>query len=535
MANQNNRNRKPHHNSRPTGKGKDKDDRCTNGNGKREEGYAATKHKYNDVSWYAKNPEMLRDAASYSYNNPLGTNVPLNQLVSPATVDVSMSYYDYTAVPGLMTLRIMPTIGVSNSSTSPANLAAQNIYSYVRYMNSGAKNYDQADLMLYLLAMDSIYATWNFVKRAYGYARTYSQYNKYMPRVYALGDRINFDDLIQNLADYRMRLNALAARISSFCVPAVMPIFVRHSWMVSNIYKDSDNNKAQQYMFTLDGYYTYEETASQNGGTLQYHKFPSTTAKLSTYLDTITAMLDKVGYSEDIGVMSGDILKAYGQEKLFKITPVEPDFLVLPVYNEEVLNQIHNSTLISGMDTATELDVTQNPDNGWLIWKPKIAKADEGNVDFHGKLLNMPWDNVTPENTMVGTRLCATVASYSSANTYHTIGTCGSEVVVREEILQWTNEANSTANRYKLPAAFIFDKSETAGPLQNTALGLMLLSNFDWHPLVFLFSSQDGKALKALGMAGDITNYTVITTDNLQSMNETALLSEFNVPQLGSF
>lgn len=271
-----------------------------------------TSHKYNDVSWYAKNQQMLTDAASYSYNTPLGTPIPYKKLMSGVPNYAQTGVGE--SVPGLMAINFVPTIGVSKDSISPANIAAQNIYSYVRYMNSGAKNYDQADLMLYMLAMDSLYMYWNWMKRIYGYLSVYSQYNKYMPRAYAKADGIKFDDFITRLADFREYINQCAARLTAFCVPAVMPYFIRHSWMVSNIYKDSDTLKAQQYMFTPTYFYKYDETGSQYGGQLIRvgGRTAGTEWTFDTLQKTFEQMFAAVAYSEDIGVMSGDVLKAYG-------------------------------------------------------------------------------------------------------------------------------------------------------------------------------------------------------------------------------
>lgn len=223
-----------------------------------------TEHKYNDPMWYAKNEAMLSDAASYSYNAPVGSSVPI--VMSNTTYSTTSP----TSVPSVLALRTLPTIGISKDAASPANLAANNIYSFVRYQNSGAKNYDQADLMLYLLAMDSIYSCWNWLKRMYGYMAVYSQYNKTMPSALGLADGINTTDSISGLADFRLFLNRTAAQISSFCVPAVMPYFIRHSWMYSNVYRDSDTNKAQMYMFVPAGFYQYNETDSQYGGQLVF-------------------------------------------------------------------------------------------------------------------------------------------------------------------------------------------------------------------------------------------------------------------------
>lgn len=490
-------------------------------------------HKYNDVSWYAKNDNMLRDAASLSYNNPLGQKFKLKDIYKSGSMTVNGGE---TSVPGLMTFTYIPCIGVSKDSSSPANLAAQNIYSYVRYMNSGAKNYDQADLMLYLLAMDNIYMMWNWLKRMYGYLRTYSIYNKYMPRAYATAETLNFDDAIANLADFRMQLNSLAAQISSFCVPAVMPLFVRHSWMASNIYADSANQKAQQYMYIPRCYYTYEETASQFGGKLQYHAILYSETVLHTYSDYcgfLKSMIDKVAYSEDIGVMSGDILKAYGQEKLFKISPIEPDYMVAPVYNEEVLNQLHNSTHImqlTSADADSTLDVTQDPNSGFLIWNPQFNRDEITQVKA---ILNMPWDDVTPANTMVATRLTTLITN--GTNGKSALSSCGSEVLDDVRMFYMTESGKISSFSLGYP---IILGSTSGDSLATISEKIAMLTNFDWHPLTPIgveLTSGSTKYWDMKGILGDFSNYTFIDEYTLSMMHQTALLSEFNVPQIGSF
>lgn len=489
---------------------------------------------FNDVSWYAKNERMLRDAASFSYNNPVGTQISMYDLVYPTAASGNAKISSLlAAVPSLMSLRFIPGIGVSTDSSSPANLAAQNIYSFVRYMNSGAKNYDQADLMLYLLAMDSIYAMWNWLKRMYGYAKTYSQVNRTMPNVYALADGINFDDLIANLADYRYQINQLAAQISSFCVPAVMPIFIRHSWMVSNIYKDSANDKSQQYMFVPTLFYKYDETGSKNGGQLQTVYITTTENRpMSAAIAQLKSMIDAIAYSEDIGVMSGDILKAYGQEQLFKISPLEADYQVVPVYNEEVLNQIHNANTVNVKNPANNqtLWITQDPDSGYLLYNPEIELADI--VGPQAAMINMPWNEVTPANTMVGTRLTAILAPTKTSP--QTFASLGSEFI--NERIIFTKQASSWM-RMSLGYAIQIDGDSTSITVTPFEI-IAELSNFDWHqltPIVYKKTVGEVVTLYLSTFVGDIDNYTIIQPYALNQMHTAALMSEFNVPQIGSF
>lgn len=491
-------------------------------------------HGYNDVSWYTKNAQMLMDAASYSYNTPLGFAVQWSNLFTDPDNNLDWGRVTGKGVPGLMSLGVVCCPSRSINSTSPANIAAQNIYSYVRYMNSGSKNYDQADLMLYLLAMDQIYAYWNWAKRIYGYISQYSQYNRYMPRAYALADNVNIDDLWANISDLREWLNKTAAQISAFCVPAVMPFFLRHSWMFSNIYKDSDTLKAQQYQFTPTLWYYYDETGSANGGQL-YAFYPNNaeTHPLLTFQDIITnfnKMFNKIAYSEDVGVMSGDILKAYGQDKLFMLSPVTPDYVVTPVYNEEVLNQIHNSTVIPTPTTIdASFNITQDPDNGYLVYNPVFS-----NLDYYSSriMLNMPWDNVTPANTMVGSRLTAAVAP--TGNSFY-FSALGSEFIARRKIIYFVN--SQTLQVWEQTSNMLVIPYNTTDPTSVASMltAASLISNFDWHPLTMMVVKPATGKAQAAGILGDINNYTVIQVNDLQKMHLTAVMSEFNIPQIGSY
>lgn len=496
-------------------------------------------HKYNDVSWYTKNEQMLRDAASLSFNNPVGVKLP--RLMS----EVDASGYYWAAghvVPGLCSLRILPGVGMTTNASSPLNLAANNIYAFVRYQNSGAKNYDQADLMLYLLAMNNLYAYWNWMKRIYGYVNSYSQYNRYMPEVFARADRVDFKDVLDHLAEFRLYLNNAAAKLTSFCVPAVMSIFIRQSWMFSNIYKDSENMKAQLYMFNPVGFYKLSETGSKFGGSLILQQFvPQGSDPKLLKLDEIQNYFDlainAMSYSEDIGVMSGDVLKAYGQEKLFKLSSVDPDYMVVPVYNEEVLNQIHNSTILPLDCSDAGINITQNPDTGFLVWNPTKCSFPE-KVHRDRVLLNMPWDDVTPANVMVGTRLtCAYMMNPSGTIAVHAIGT---ECVVERSY--YTLDYASSGGTYTwgrhnmLTDNMLIAQNAQFNSFMPKMRLLALISQFDWHPIIPLCATNDsGEMLQFGGLYGDMSNYTVISSNDLQRIHETAVMSEFNIPQLGSF
>lgn len=115
--------------------------------------------KFNDPSWYYNSEQILRDVASFSFMKPLGYPLRYQNQVGPTAGSNTVMMNGFSGfVPGVLSVQVGLTPGISTDSQSPLNLAATNIYSFVRHKNSGSRNYDSPDLMLYLLAMDSLFS-----------------------------------------------------------------------------------------------------------------------------------------------------------------------------------------------------------------------------------------------------------------------------------------------------------------------------------------------------------------------------------------
>lgn len=321
----------------------------------------------NDPMWYAASPQLLSDAASLAYSNALGSKYNISQgstgLLYPTQADQHVS--------GVMAIRYLPGPGISTAANSAVNIAARNIYSFVRHANSGHANYDSPDLMMYLLAMDNVYGMWSYLVRVYGVARFYNQKNRYLPKILLRSMGVNPDSIQSNLADLRYFINAMANKIGALCVPTTMPYFMRHLWMNQNIFVDSPNEKAQVYLYVPSAYYTYVET--EGAGSLHGTALSSNSFKTYDELKTILeSMMDALMGSEDINIMSGDILKAY-QGKVWKLEQIPADYTVLPTYSEEVLSQIEN-LIANGAAESSSLDVTQDA-NGTILYQPTCAAS----------------------------------------------------------------------------------------------------------------------------------------------------------------
>lgn len=355
----------------------------------------------NDWKWYAQNEQLLRDTASYSYNTPLGSIVRRT-----VTGDQPV---DYAGVPGVMAIYTTPAYGNSNSAVSPLNVAIRNIYSFVRHANSGHTNYDAPDLGIYMMAMDNIYSFMAYLRRIYGVVMTYSYTNKYYPVAVTNAMGVDFEDVHTHLADFRAMINSFAVKVGSMCIPSSMSVFARHMWMYEGYYTDTDQNKAQTYLYVPTGFYAYrmrnklvEEGVYDTSGMLYYKPLtpfgalseqsrstPGNTNYASQEVANMRllrvedlhqygeALLEPVLRSEDMNIMSGDILKAFGSNGIYMIPMIPESYVVVPTYSREVLDQINNCTLIGDNVTYKSEDefdkgynvLVQDPNHGYLIGK----------------------------------------------------------------------------------------------------------------------------------------------------------------------
>lgn len=533
----------------------------------------------NDPAWYAQNPQILKDSASFSYNYPVGSRLNFGD-------DPAADKMNKTSIPGIMAIYTSPTFGQSKHANSPINTAARNIYSFVRHANSGHANYDAPDLMLYLTAMDNLYSYVSFLKRAYGVMMPAYYTNRYMPEALIHAMRLDYDDLNENLNDFRSYINRLALRVGSMCIPASMSYMARHMWMYEHIWTDDMSDKAQIYLYSPHGFYHFSLDGDK-AGQLEYKAIYKDDDHLLTLAELIAygeTLLEPILSSEDMNIMSGDILKAFGAENLYKINMIDEAYLVVPEYSSEVLDQIQNTTFIGHfLGTPT---LHQDATKGYLVfdpvfdpmYQPKPGEFPGLNVMVTDRLVTFPHGDISPEDSMVATRL-TNILDVTKANSSSTNGaggvptikcaTMASEIAHHGTIYNYQENAEGkwilhTSRPIYTSLVFIMDSSSTIGQtLIDTDTGVnqiladfgsMLsligqISSFDRHPSVGLsgylgmnlYVEEMHSAVPINGVSEfnsllvDASYYTILTKQDLVNLAETALLSEFNVVQYGKY
>lgn len=530
----------------------------------------------NDISWYAKNAALLRDSASLVFSHPLGINNRIN-IEGGSTPGFTWNQNPappFQSINGIMLMNYIPTIGEATSSNAAANVAARALYSYVRHANSGSRNYDSTDLMLYVLAMDSCYVWYSTLCRIYGILRRYSMLNRYTPKTIVTTLGFDYDNLVANMADFRYFINYFASKLGSTAVPAQFDIVNRHIWLQSNIFTDSENTKAQMYVWDAQIYYVYNETEAKMSGHLVAYQAPNydngltgtNLIKLSDIIKFTNLMLDPILGSEDMGIMSGDILKAFGAGNLFKISMIAEDYSIVPTYSKELLMQVENAYFYnpamnavkddSGFSTVSEWNVTQQLNNfetGPYLSQNIVSKAASSTMGgqamammSHTKVLNLHFDDPTPADVMHATRM----------STYWNLDPTSEAGVVRLRATTYGTEIPTTytyvgnmyndngqligVNSGRLQSTVVMEYSSGTYPAAYYDLiSAFECSQFDWCPIMYNirgeYSAVNTSYTKCRmdSVFCDFDNYTFLTQADLEAMHETATLSEFAIPAMG--
>lgn len=506
----------------------------------------------NDPKWYELYPQLVNDSATHSFFNPVGNKFSLTNgnMLDPNMYGASItSAMVNVSMPGLCKLEFVPGYGYSEDFNSQINIAARNIYSFIRHANSGHSNYDPADLMMYLIAMDSAYMYYAWMVRLYGIARLYSPVNKYYPVTLMHANGVSFSEVQKNLADFREYINTFAAKIGNLVVPSVTSLSQRHQWMCANIFTDSGTSKAQSYMFVPAGFHVFSEITTETGTSLTFKPLARSdgyllnVADIAQYGDYI---INHIMGSEDAGIMSGDILKAFGTDGCFKIGSVDPGYAVTPVYSPEVLTQIQNASVFT-MPDLDSLNVTQNPDTQSIVCRPTITlpgyplSSGQHGVNPVGafytgsKIISMPVDNPTPEQVMVATRLAGclhAVQQKEDNSVVYLLDGVGTEVISGCKV--YTYPVSDTLTTVEDPS---IGEVANANPIgKDGAINLTYadlqaaaeLEIFEFHPCIYLPITTTDVTANGLYWARqfDVDNYTVLGPNEFNKMHEVALLSE---------
>nr|AVX53649.1 putative capsid [Marmot picobirnavirus] len=536
-----------------------------------------------DPRWHAKSDALLRDTTSFTWADAVGSPLQWNFSRQPDQIAGSNTPEPYNdhyvnnaigagayAVPGAIVMHYAPVIGGSNYGTSAINIATRAYYDVLRQANSGATTMDPPDVFMYLWGMTNCYLIYEEMLRVYGYLRSYQIFNKYMPDTLLRAAGYDVQSFQQNLAQFRAEINLFAWKLGSRCVPADIDLISFYTNLERNIILDAETAKAQMYMWQADTFYLWhEEQGEFQAVAAPYAQHVTTYSELIQFANEL---LEPVLNSQDFRTVSGDIWKAFGKENLFSVSPISEDYTVVPIYDTNWRAQIENAFFIGSPNIGNIVqivptDLQQQPYIAQeLSFAPNRAPGHSGpgtiqrHLDVYqgecvfnrNKILNVHAETPDPGLIIDATRFIPAIERVSDpeseptyfiecasvlATTMTIVAAAPSAVPSTGAPVGWepsflTISSSLMINQYDLNDA-IPTVSDTQGIL--AARAIVMLSAFDWHPIVYLVYKQalDHNYNELfIGALVDFDQYRLISNAELKPINQAVLMSELSNPKL---
>lgn len=278
-------------------------------------------------------------------------------------------------------------------------------------------------------------------------------------------------------------------------------------------------------------------------------------------IDLMNSIMYPIVYDEDMNIMSGDLLKAFGAEKAMKLPMIAEEYTVLPEYDPVALTQISN-TYAAGLLTKSALEYTVQDPLSNTFCTQDIYQQVDGTIQYnpvvettaasaiHNKVLvNIEKVSPDPADTMEATRLVA-MPLFMKNQTGHIM--CdhvlqGAEMCVGFSVMHYGQLSDGTwspvyINVPGLGAVFTnyirLDETTTPTAFYSTIQNMCLVSSFDYHPRLVpvlgkttLGAADDKETVNST--FGDVQTFTLIDRVTLATMNSVAMMGLFSVPLMG--
>lgn len=530
----------------------------------------------NDPAWYSRDPALLRDAATILFSYPFGKRYYLNG--APQFLTSSSHSQGKVDLPGLCVLRLKPTLGFSNKPTSPLNVSANSIYAYVRHLNAGRKNYDPADLMIYITAIANVYSAIVWAERLYSFATAFSDSNRYIGDSLLVAEGLDPYKFRLHLADYRMRLNAFISKMCVFAVPADITYFNKLTFMYRDVFLENGegNIKDQMYMYVPDGFYKFA-LDGDNLGCLDYTFWdygPHNTvpAEWTDVIDLLESLGSGIFGDEDASLISGDLFKVYG-DRIIRLTSME-EILPFPlVYDPMVLWQMKNACVTRVMrGSITETNIispgsrlnrgnsqyglgtgrTQSgmpgcvfqKSDGTLMSVERLLdqnNSSSGTYTVNGldqyrlaldKILSSDLPQPTAGEVMESSRLMVgphpAPVGYSGTETNPNFGwvDCGTFLVVNA----YTGVMQGGTIAYFAQNTTAFQVTISGGFKTTIGYGLADIFMYKYFPICYAYWLNSSSIVQEYYVISDIANYAILDAASIDKLHEAAILSLLYVP-----
>lgn len=498
----------------------------------------AAMSRENPIETWNKFRQFADDAARIPFARVVGNTYDLSFKSAYGT-----EFTAKTADPGLMRIVFSPSVGVSEDYTSPLNRSSINFYGRLRSTQRAFNAYDHQDLTMMILALDSCVMFHALGRKIYGTLTSMTPINRYYPRALVGACGVSFPDTQKTIQDFRAWLNEFALQIEQYAIPDNIELLKRHQWMCEGLYTDSTATRAQTYMFVPAGFWKYNNTVA-TGSELEYVQYikPGETAATQYTIEEFQAignsLINAISNDEDFARISGDLYAYYGGN-VMKLPYVDEHYQILPRYDERVLSQIENATIMGWWASGYTPVISQNPNvnQGAIVFTPQMQV--EAMIPLQLQM-NMHIDSPSTDDVIEATRLMCAFAPDIDSEYGVALSLCGTEIVHCLDIFVTNPTTMGIRSRRLQQPVYSIDEAYMAGDnaqrgweyIQNQMNDILWLQKFDWAPRITIChfnNSLNPTGYQYNGNTWDIDNSIIIPENFLNAITTACLYSVFNV------
>lgn len=361
----------------------------------------------NDPNWYFTSPELAQQASELSFQTMLGAGPVLYNYEVPAIMVFRMNPCPGNTYDTAVSPATSPASGCSFgdydlvSNTSGINLMATKIYTLLSTYSGRTSNYGPEDVSMMLLSIGEVASLVEHIRRAFGVAMSYNPRNRMLPLGLLNAMNIKGDDLMKNLANYRMRFNVAISRINQIPILDNVGYIRKCRDMYQRIYIDDVSSMSQIYFYMPDTTWNLEETHGnwELGSVLVTTDVATdSTRKVSDLLELLEGMINNLLFSSTLNIVYSDLINL-GNKINVPFTQFDylaENYVVLPEFNRNANLQMHNLTVV-GKPDAPEVGTGNNN----IPARINIKTHNSGGVNDNNTLLTA-YNNVYASSTLNG-------------------------------------------------------------------------------------------------------------------------------------
>lgn len=471
---------------------------------------------FNDLSWYSNYPELIQGMSGANFS-----------------IDDSIEFtMDRTHTSESKPLIATHTIALTNGSSEKIrHMAIQKIYESTRRANSGNVNSTEVNYNDYYIIIRNIVALASELRRGFRLTNKYTSANLAVPNLYLTALGLDAQDFLDNAANIRTYLNQLAQRLEVY-VPLNLPIIERTEWMFSHLFADSNDAKAQPHAFVLGNYLHYD-VSNQTWAVKTNSVFTllKSTDIINLIEDEIVALSTKV----PAGIIAGDMLKAFGADKLYHFGYTEENDQIKMEYSEEVLTQIQNEVSL-GTSMSLQASTDRFGNTYMDITMSAVPGVSTGSAmpetfvrDMNQPQINFYKDQISNVDIIGASRLIISANQTISTNSTNIHFNFGTEVAVATYV--FFTRANAVVDKG------LETYNVISGSGVDTALAIFKAwATIDWMPRTNLqidyYTASKSQIYTSVTDVWDYNNSGFLSILSLQAMHEVAYASLFFVPLL---